>query len=173
MAAPLTSVDASALPGTHLHVASVETAPTWAATRASRRLPLTLRALSTSAGSAAGAPPSTKPRKLPGSLRVTGRDGSTAPFPWAGTSGAGATGSGDALRGTQSPGSSAAVAQTQQQPDGVASDQPGVSGRQLRFQRVLNSPVVDLAALRELAWGGVPDQLRPAVWRLLTVRCCV
>ena len=171
MAAPLTSVDASALPGTHLHVASVETAPTWAATRASRRLPLTLRALSTSAGSAAGAPPSTKPRKLPGSLRVTGRDGSTAPFPWAGTSGAGATVSSDALRGTQQP--AGVAAQPQPQPDGAVSDQPGVSGRQLRFQRVLNSPVVDLAALRELAWGGVPDQLRPAVWRLLTVRCCV
>ena len=127
--------------------------------------------------SAAGAPPCHKPRKLPGSLRVTGRDGSTAPFPWAGTSGAGATGSGAVaarLLGTQqqSVGSSAA-AQTQPQltSDGVPSEQPGVSGRQLRFLRLLDSPVVDLAALRELAWGGVPDQLRPKVWRLLTVRC--
>ena len=36
-----------------------------------------------------------------------------------------------------------------------------------KFQRVLNEPVVDIEALRELAWSGIPPNLRPLCWRLL------
>jgi len=36
-----------------------------------------------------------------------------------------------------------------------------------KFSRVLNEQVVDLDALRELAWSGIPGNLRPVCWRLL------
>jgi len=41
------------------------------------------------------------------------------------------------------------------------------TSRTLRFARVLAQPEVDLSALKELAWSGVPPGLRPQVWRLL------
>jgi TBC1 domain family member 2 len=39
--------------------------------------------------------------------------------------------------------------------------------RVAKFTRLLNEPVVDIEALRELAWSGIPQHLRPLCWRLL------
>lgn len=39
--------------------------------------------------------------------------------------------------------------------------------RLAKFARVLGEPVVDLDALRELSWSGIPPNLRPICWRLL------
>lgn len=39
--------------------------------------------------------------------------------------------------------------------------------RVAKFHRILNEPVVDIEALRELAWSGIPPNLRPLCWRLL------
>lgn len=41
------------------------------------------------------------------------------------------------------------------------------SARVARFKKELSAPTVDLDALRELAWSGVPPDMRPNVWRLL------
>ncbi|KAH7433528.1 hypothetical protein KP509_07G073400 [Ceratopteris richardii] len=41
------------------------------------------------------------------------------------------------------------------------------STRIAKFKKELSAPVVDLDALRELAWSGVPSDMRPLVWRLL------
>ncbi|KAL5055789.1 hypothetical protein RYX36_036471 [Vicia faba] len=41
------------------------------------------------------------------------------------------------------------------------------SARVTKFTKVLSGPVVILDKLRELAWSGVPDYMRPKVWRLL------
>lgn len=36
-----------------------------------------------------------------------------------------------------------------------------------KFKRVLQSSNVDISALRNLAWSGIPDELRPMSWQLL------
>lgn len=41
------------------------------------------------------------------------------------------------------------------------------SARIAKFKKELSAPTVDLDALRELAWSGVPSDMRPVVWRLL------
>ncbi|KAK7341554.1 hypothetical protein VNO80_24488 [Phaseolus coccineus] len=41
------------------------------------------------------------------------------------------------------------------------------SARVMKFTKVLSETVVILDKLRELAWSGVPDNMRPKVWRLL------
>ncbi|KAK7312390.1 hypothetical protein VNO77_36203 [Canavalia gladiata] len=41
------------------------------------------------------------------------------------------------------------------------------SARVMKFTKVLSGTVVILDRLRELAWSGVPDYMRPKVWRLL------
>ncbi|XP_027355226.1 TBC1 domain family member 22B-like [Abrus precatorius] len=41
------------------------------------------------------------------------------------------------------------------------------STRVMKFTKVLSGTVVILDKLRELAWSGVPDDMRPKVWRLL------
>ncbi|OIW03760.1 hypothetical protein TanjilG_30036, partial [Lupinus angustifolius] len=41
------------------------------------------------------------------------------------------------------------------------------SARVTKFTKVLSGTMVILDKLRELAWSGVPDYMRPAVWRLL------
>ncbi|CAM6101551.1 unnamed protein product [Calypogeia fissa] len=41
------------------------------------------------------------------------------------------------------------------------------TARVARFKRELSAPSVNLDALRELAWSGVPPDMRPTVWRLL------
>ncbi|KAK7264371.1 hypothetical protein RJT34_31979 [Clitoria ternatea] len=41
------------------------------------------------------------------------------------------------------------------------------SARVMKFTKVLSATVVTLDKLRELAWSGVPDNMRPKVWRLL------
>ncbi|ESW03914.1 hypothetical protein PHAVU_011G051800 [Phaseolus vulgaris] len=41
------------------------------------------------------------------------------------------------------------------------------SARVMKFTKVLSETVVILDKLRELAWSGVPDKMRPEVWRLL------
>ncbi|TKY67484.1 TBC1 domain family member 22B [Spatholobus suberectus] len=41
------------------------------------------------------------------------------------------------------------------------------SARVMKFTKVLSGTVVILDKLRELAWSGVPDNMRPEVWRLL------
>eukprot|EP00741_Cyanophora_paradoxa_P021397 tig00021350_g20656.t1 len=39
--------------------------------------------------------------------------------------------------------------------------------RLAKFKKVLSDPNVDLEALRQLAWGGVPPEVRPMTWQLL------
>jgi hypothetical protein len=39
--------------------------------------------------------------------------------------------------------------------------------RVAKFTRLLIEPVVDIESLRELAWSGIPQHLRPLCWRLL------
>eukprot|EP00850_Spirogloea_muscicola_P010357 SM000060S19689 [mRNA] locus=s60:670757:673815:+ [translate_table: standard] len=41
------------------------------------------------------------------------------------------------------------------------------AARVVRFKRELANTTVDLDALRELSWSGVPPNMRPLVWRLL------
>ncbi|GJP73532.1 hypothetical protein CLOP_g4234 [Closterium sp. NIES-67] len=41
------------------------------------------------------------------------------------------------------------------------------TARVAKFKKELSAPAVDLDALRELSWSGVPPNLRPTVWRLL------
>ncbi|XLT30466.1 hypothetical protein HN873_061758, partial [Arachis hypogaea] len=41
------------------------------------------------------------------------------------------------------------------------------SARVMKFNKVLSETMVILDKLRELAWSGVPDYMRPTVWRLL------
>ncbi|XP_057728886.1 uncharacterized protein LOC130944544 [Arachis stenosperma] len=41
------------------------------------------------------------------------------------------------------------------------------SARVMKFNKVLSGTMVILDKLRELAWSGVPDYMRPTVWRLL------
>ncbi|TKY48303.1 TBC1 domain family member 22B [Spatholobus suberectus] len=41
------------------------------------------------------------------------------------------------------------------------------SARVVKFTKVLSGTMVILDKLRELAWSGVPDYMRPTVWRLL------
>ncbi|KAG1680434.1 hypothetical protein FOA52_015527 [Chlamydomonas sp. UWO 241] len=43
--------------------------------------------------------------------------------------------------------------------------------RLAKFQRLLDARVIDLDALRELCWNGVPPSLRPDCWRLLSGYC--
>ncbi|KAA3680668.1 TBC1 domain family member 2 [Paragonimus westermani] len=40
-------------------------------------------------------------------------------------------------------------------------------GRMQRFRSCISAPIIDLSALRHLAWSGVPGDLRPLVWKLL------
>ncbi|KAH8876352.1 TBC1 domain family member 22B isoform 1 [Schistosoma japonicum] len=40
-------------------------------------------------------------------------------------------------------------------------------GRIQRFKICINSSITDLAILRQLSWSGIPEQLRPTVWKLL------
>ncbi|MED6144683.1 hypothetical protein PIB30_118449 [Stylosanthes scabra] len=43
------------------------------------------------------------------------------------------------------------------------------SARVMKFNKVLSGTMVILDKLRELAWSGVPDYMRPTVWRLLLI----
>lgn len=36
-----------------------------------------------------------------------------------------------------------------------------------KFAAILSEPIVDLLALKELAWSGIPPSVRPTCWRLL------
>jgi hypothetical protein len=38
--------------------------------------------------------------------------------------------------------------------------------RQPDFSRLLLSPIIDVNQIREQAWSGIPDDLRPQIWRL-------
>ncbi|KAG2494525.1 hypothetical protein HYH03_007292 [Edaphochlamys debaryana] len=50
---------------------------------------------------------------------------------------------------------------------GLMAQAPIPEHRVRKFHKLLEAPVVDLDALRELSWSGVPLALRPQVWRLL------
>lgn len=41
-------------------------------------------------------------------------------------------------------------------------------GRLKKFLQLLNQPSLDLDKLRKLSWAGVPSEVRPTVWRLLS-----
>ncbi|KAK9725148.1 hypothetical protein RND81_05G125200 [Saponaria officinalis] len=41
------------------------------------------------------------------------------------------------------------------------------SARMMKFRKELSAPTVTLEKLRQLAWSGVPSDMRPNVWRLL------
>ena len=57
--------------------------------------------------------------------------------------------------------------QQQQQQPAVSQSRASSAIRVRKFHALLSEPVVDLDALRELAWSGVPPELRPVCWRLL------
>ncbi|KAF8069367.1 gyp1 [Scenedesmus sp. PABB004] len=50
---------------------------------------------------------------------------------------------------------------------GVSSSRTSSSIRVAKFHKVLGEPLIDLDALRELSWSGIPAELRPVCWRLL------
>nr|XP_023897318.1 TBC1 domain family member 22A-like isoform X4 [Quercus suber] len=43
------------------------------------------------------------------------------------------------------------------------------SARVMKFTKALSGTTVILEKLRELAWSGIPDYMRPDVWRLLLI----
>uniref|UniRef100_A0A1D2A7A5 Rab-GAP TBC domain-containing protein n=1 Tax=Auxenochlorella protothecoides TaxID=3075 RepID=A0A1D2A7A5_AUXPR len=51
--------------------------------------------------------------------------------------------------------------------EGVAALRSMSNSRLTKFDRILGDAVVDVEALRELAWSGIPPRLRPDCWRLL------
>jgi hypothetical protein len=55
---------------------------------------------------------------------------------------------------------------------GVVDDPSASVTRTGRFTRVLEARAIDLDALRQLSWSGVPRQFRVQVWQLLLVRAC-
>ena len=49
----------------------------------------------------------------------------------------------------------------------VSKFRSGSAPRTEKFRKLLREPIVNLDALRELAWSGIPARLRPLCWRLL------
>ncbi|CAG9464961.1 unnamed protein product [Pedinophyceae sp. YPF-701] len=49
----------------------------------------------------------------------------------------------------------------------VARPRAASESRLARFRALLAAPVVDIFQLRDLAWSGIPPELRPQAWRLL------
>eukprot|EP00879_Flechtneria_rotunda_P004453 GHRR01004704.1.p1 GENE.GHRR01004704.1~~GHRR01004704.1.p1 ORF type:complete len:208 (+),score=72.30 GHRR01004704.1:301-924(+) len=49
----------------------------------------------------------------------------------------------------------------------VSQSRASSSIRVAKFHKVLNEQLIDLDALRELSWSGIPQELRPVCWRLL------
>lgn len=49
----------------------------------------------------------------------------------------------------------------------VSKFRSGSAPRTEKFLKLLQEPIVNLEALRELAWSGIPARLRPLCWRLL------
>lgn len=39
-----------------------------------------------------------------------------------------------------------------------------------KFKNILDLPNIDIEQLRKLSWCGIPDDIRPVVWKLLMVR---
>jgi len=39
--------------------------------------------------------------------------------------------------------------------------------KEIEFEKVINEPVVNIAALRKLGWNGIPAQHRPQAWKIL------
>lgn len=39
--------------------------------------------------------------------------------------------------------------------------------KEIEFEKVINEPVVNIAALRKLGWNGIPPQHRPQAWKIL------
>ena len=64
--------------------------------------------------------------------------------------------------GTSAEGQKAFTLQKQ-----VSKFRSGSAPRTEKFVKLLRDPIVNLDALRELAWSGIPAQLRPICWRLL------
>lgn len=55
--------------------------------------------------------------------------------------------------------------------EGVSSAEPQGSpggGRRKKFLQLLNRPILDLNQLRKLSWSGIPPDVRPTVWKLLS-----
>jgi hypothetical protein len=48
-----------------------------------------------------------------------------------------------------------------------AEDSPG-GGRLKKFLHMLNRPILELEQLRTLSWSGIPAEVRPTVWKLLS-----
>jgi len=42
-----------------------------------------------------------------------------------------------------------------------------LSIRYQKFKQILDSQVIDLEQLRKLSWSGIPDEIRPTVWKIL------
>jgi hypothetical protein len=82
------------------------------------------------------------------------------------TSSPGGGGGGSGARGP-SPVPPAAAEAGASSSSGVSASRASSAIRVKKFHRLLSEPVVDLDALRELAWSGIPPELRPLCWRLL------
>eukprot|EP00887_Chlorella_sp_A99_P006931 scaffold2.g6931.t1 len=84
--------------------------------------------------------------------------------------GGGGNGGSSGGGGDGSDGAEQASASSQQQGQGgieVAALRSMSTTRVAKFQRLLDEQIVDLEALRELAWSGVPPGMRALCWRLL------
>ncbi|KAL3698931.1 hypothetical protein R1sor_016953 [Riccia sorocarpa] len=79
----------------------------------------------------------------------------------------------DGVVDSERPSSSPFGSSTSSKGSSTDSSRPSTGGRATdtarvaRFRKELSSPAVNLDALRELAWSGVPPDMRPTVWRLL------
>lgn len=69
-------------------------------------------------------------------------------------------------QGTEEPSTSGLESPTHQTV--LSARQRSVSAHRVkRFHKLLAEPVIDIEALRELSWSGIPPELRPTCWRLL------
>ncbi|KAF6259561.1 rab-GTPase-TBC domain-containing protein [Scenedesmus sp. NREL 46B-D3] len=69
--------------------------------------------------------------------------------------------------GSSGNGAAAAAATGSAASSDVSQSRASSSIRVAKFHKLLNEPLVDLDALRELSWSGIPQELRPVCWRLL------
>ena len=44
---------------------------------------------------------------------------------------------------------------------------PKKNYKELQFDKIMSSPIIDIDALRQIAWNGIPTEHRPQIWKIL------
>ena len=80
-----------------------------------------------------------------------------------------ARGKAEAPSGAAAPAAAGAAAAAPSQPTSkpLSKFRSGSAPRTEKFLKLLDEPIVNLEALRELGWSGIPARLRPLCWKLL------